>query len=211
MATETIDERELKLCLPNEATAQRLGSFLGRAKCVLEQCNTYFDTREGAVASAGTMMIRVRSCDGNYTVTIKDRALLDDTLGSLSSRERNSELSRAQGESVTQKGVALTELNNPLCKTLHREVGAHLYAVGELRNTRTVYEFEDQYLIELDRCVLPNGQVDYELELELRESGHSLPDARERIDRLLTRAGITELQPSRPKYHRFLKALEDGN
>jgi len=209
VTTETIDEHELKLRLPDEAAAIRLAALLGTPRIVLEQCNTYFDSHEGTIAASGKMMIRVRSCESRYEVTIKDQAIIDREQGSISSRERNSKLSVIQGESVISGGKALTTLDHELCRQLFKESGEHLFAVGQIQNTRQVYDLPDNYVLELDRSVLPNGQVEFEIEVELRSETHSLAEARQRVERLLSQIGITDLEPSLPKYHRFLAALNN--
>jgi uncharacterized protein YjbK len=209
VTTETIDEHELKLRLPDEAAAMRLAALLGTPRTVLEQCNTYFDSRESTVARSGKMMIRVRSCESHYEVTIKDRAIVDRDQGSLSSRERNSTISVIQGESVISGSNALTTLDNELCRQLFKELGEHLFAVGQIHNTRQVYDLPDNYVLELDRSELPNGLVEFEIEMELRSENHSLAEARQRAELLFSQIGITDVEPSHPRYHRFLAALSN--
>jgi uncharacterized protein YjbK len=94
---------------------------------------------------------------------------------------------------------------------LAAEIGAPLFAMGELRNQRTVFELSSGYLLELDKSSLPNGQVEYEVEVELRADNQSLAEARQILEPHLLNAGIAELLPSKPKYHRFLDALADAD
>lgn len=204
MTTETHRERELKLCLPDEETWAAARNALGDPARTLRQVNTYFDTRRRTLRG---MMVRVREEDGALAVTAKDRAVIDPETSSLSSRERTAPLLPAQWALVHRGRCALTALPIPLCEALRVEAGDALFPIGSVVNTRTVHPLAQGYLAELDRTELPGGRVDYEVEVELRESGHTLIGALVALAEALPGLDVRSWEAASPKYARFLDCL----
>lgn len=208
MTTRSNEERELKLRLPDEGAWAAVREVLGPPREVLRQINTYFDTRDRRLLRDRALSVRVRDENGRLELTAKDRKRR--TEGLQSARERTEPLSPEDWRRVHRGEARLTDLPYPLCQALAVEVGASLHPVGSMANTREVYPLSGGYLLELDRTELPGGAIDYEIEIELREPGHTAEGARAAVEPLLTAAGLEDLEPSRAKYARFLEALQEG-
>lgn len=201
MTIQTITERELKLRLPDEQAYFVLRQAWGDPDRVVRQVNTYFNT---ARRDMNDRMVRIRDQAGVLELTVKDRVVMDADAGTLISRERTQSITPAEWRRVHRSECAVTELDVPLAAQLYAEVGAHLYPVGSMVNTREVYPLSGGYIAELDRTELPGGEIHFEVEVELHTATQTLEEAR----RVLESAADTSLwEPSSPKYARFLEAL----
>ena len=208
MTTKTVLEKELKIAITDESIWFNLREVLGgESSAVREQINTYFDTSDRALLGTGGMMIRVRQENEAIEVTAKDRIAIDAKAASLQTRERTAPLSALQWQRVHRGECDLTALDVDLCRTLRDEVGGLLFPIGSIVNTRHVYELEHGYIAELDRTEFPGGRVDFEVEVELRLPHHSFEGARQALALPLEIAGVEIVEPSSPKYQRFLACL----
>ena len=77
-------ERELKLRL-SEHEWSLLRQELGTPKCIHQQTNTYFDTRQHDLRHRRAIMVRIRAEDSIYELTVKDRIVgeQDSTLDAI--------------------------------------------------------------------------------------------------------------------------------
>lgn len=197
-------ERELKLRL-TEYEWSLLRQELGTPLCIHQQTNTYFDTRQHDLRHRLSIMVRIRSEDSTYELTVKDR-ILGEQSGQLETRERTEPLRSELATAILERTTALTEADVELTKQLRQQVGADLEPVGQVKNTREVFALGQGYIAELDRTELPGGRVDYEVEIELRNDSHTYLGARNALQ-LHTSIKCSALPPSRSKYARFLNCL----
>lgn len=201
MSIKTITERELKLRLPDEQAYFVLRQAWGEPDRTVRQVNTYFNTARRDMTGR---MVRVRDEAGMLELTVKDRVVMDADAGTLISRERTQPISPADWRLVHRSECAVTELDVALAVQLYAELGAHLYPVGSMVNTREVYPLSKGYVAELDRTELPGGAIHFEVEVELHTATQTLEEARRVLE---SAADISLWEPSSPKYARFLEAL----
>ena len=212
-ATQTVEERELKLGLNDEAAYATLVGALGVPLRRERQTNVYFDTRRRALLAARALMVRVRVSEQldvsppkvTIELTAKDGSRTLE--GVTRSRERTASLSAAQWAEVHRARRALTDLELPLAQALRDEAGDALFPVGSLVNERRTYDLGDGYRLEFDRTEFPGERLDYELEVELREPHHTAEEARRRVLELLARHDVEPGPPTTSKFARFLDAL----
>lgn len=204
MAAKTIEEREIKLRVPNLATYERIASVLGSASLTINQRNVYFDTPDFRLATQEMVMIRIRLVGEKAELCIKDRACLSET--TLSVRERSLDIRWQDWQRLDSGQIGLTELPNALCQEILASYGA-LMRVGETVNVRQVFELAHSYQLELDLTTFPGNRVDYEIELELQAEHHTFDEAREVLSDSLGADLMVALTPSSPKYQRFVDAL----
>jgi uncharacterized protein YjbK len=205
--TETIIEQEVKLLLPDEGAWLAFRQALGDGPSSSHrQVNTYFDTRDERLARERSTMVRVREQDRSITMTVKDRVVRDLATASLTVRERSVALTPSDWQRVHRGQCALTALELSLCVDVLAEIGEPLFPIGSMVNTRLTYPLRNNYIAEVDATELPGGRVEYEVEVECRQPGHTLAEAREIVTEALDSAGILGVTPSLPKYQRFLDA-----
>ncbi|HIA04835.1 MAG TPA: hypothetical protein EYN66_23555 [Myxococcales bacterium] len=121
-------------------------------------------------------------------------------------RERNQPLSLAELERVEAGEVGVTALVNPLSEELSVQFG-ELCILGKTVNTRRVFPLIDGYIAEVDCTEFPSGRVDYEVEVELRQSTHTFASAARALSTALGSEIFAALEPSTSKYRRFLDTL----
>lgn len=204
MEAKTIEEREIKLCVPDLDTYQRIVTVLGSPSREINQQNFYFDRVDFMLALQEKVMIRVRLTGDGAELCLKDRAVLGDV--SLSVRERTIELTSSEWQALSSGEIALAELPYSLCDEIRRSYGP-LVCVGETTNLRIVFDLGDDYWLELDRTTFPGDRVDYEIEMELRCEHHTFETAIEVLKGSIGTELVASLKPSTPKYQRFVQAL----
>lgn len=197
-------ERELKLRL-TEHEWTLLRQELGTPLCTHQQTNTYFDTSQHDLRHRLAIMVRIRSEDSAYELTVKDR-IHGEQSGQLETRERTEPLRSELATAILERSTVLTEADVELAKHLRKQIGAELKPVGQVKNTREAFVLGQGYIAELDRTEFPGGRVDYEVEIELRNDSHTYVGARNALQ-LHTSIQCSALPPSRSKYARFLSCL----
>jgi uncharacterized protein YjbK len=157
-------ETELKWALSAETHARladRLDAALG-APHLLEQDNRFYDTADHRLRAA-RCNIRLRTENGRLLLTCKRRTTAagpghhhDEWEHWLDGLER---------DHVEAPGADLAALL-PLPETIRSILaGAALLPIGGFANLRREYHHGDDLLC-LDRTTLPQGRIDYELEIE---------------------------------------------
>jgi adenylate cyclase class IV len=201
-------EVEIKLRLPDAAAHRRLSSFLApRLVRTHAQRNLFFDAAARTLAAA-TAALRVRLyADGDgdgggggggdgdrappsrAVLALKRRPRLDAGVSRV--EEVEEPLDPALALACAADPARLGGVDSPIVRLVAAEYGvggaaAPFVCLGGFRNTRAVYELEDEGLVlELDETRFDFG-TSYELECETPE-----PDrVKEVLERLLTVAGV---------------------
>lgn len=193
-------ERELKLLLPEESAKLFLSKF--EPFKGIDQENFYFDTISHHLSAVGTTL-RIRSEQGTYILCakIKNR----ESVGIAVSEEWEERLNVYEFQSICQSpNEILTYLPDEIHRVLSTIVmGAPILLLGSIRNFRNCLRVND-WIIELDRSVFPNEEVQYEIEVE----GVTSEEESIKIQNFLANLDLS-CQPSvESKYKRFLKALK---
>jgi uncharacterized protein YjbK len=198
-------ELELKYALSGEDDVEAFAFKMGNPDKTLEQTNIYFDTPDRALHRGGCML-RVRVVGERVVATFKSDASLKD--GYLECREQESSLPLALWQEIEAGERRLEEAAAPSVQAAMDilEPGARLEVLGTVLNTRRVYRLKSGCFLELDRTCLPGGRVDGEIEVETDQ-----PEAvRVEVEALLEEHGIPWAYQNKPKYARFLEALEEA-
>ncbi|KAG2614666.1 hypothetical protein PVAP13_3NG304430, partial [Panicum virgatum] len=188
-------EVEIKLRLPDAAAHRRLSSFLApRLRRTHAQRNLFFDAAARTLAAA-TAALRVRLYGPDdraplrAVLALKRRPRIDAGVSRV--EELEDPLDPALALACADDPARLGGVDSPILRLVAAEYGvgggaAPFVCLGGFRNTRAVYELEDDGLVlELDETRFDFG-TSYELECETAE-----PDrAKEVLERLLTVAGV---------------------
>jgi len=188
-------EVEIKLRLPDAAAHRRLSSFLApRLRRTHAQRNLFFDAAARTLAAA-TAALRVRFYGPDdraplrAVLAFKRRPSIDAGVSRV--EEVEEPLDPALALACAGDPARLGGVDSPILRLVAAEygVGGHaapFVCLGGFRNTRAVYELQDEGLVlELDETRFDFG-TSYELECETAD-----PDrVKEVLERLLTVAGV---------------------
>ena len=191
-------EVEIKLRLPDAAAHRRLSAFLApRLRRTHAQRNLFFDAAARTLAAA-TAALRVRLYDGSddrapsrAVLALKRRPRIDAGVSRV--EEVEEPLDPALALACADDPARLGGLDSPIIRLVAAEYGvggdaAPFICLGGFRNSRAVYELEDEgggLVLELDETRFDFG-TSYELECETAE----LERVKEVLERLLTVAGV---------------------
>lgn len=189
-------EQELKFQIAGPVEFDQVLRSLGPPQAVVQQCNHYFSVAAGRASA--DWALRVRDEDGHFELTLKlGRSQRE---GYFESIEVNCDLDPASVEqllTLSEWSPQMWELA-PL-QRLQQEFGvARLVKLGSLRNQRHRCT-QAGWVAELDITTFPNGQVDYELEVETSQA-ELVQQALEPLASLLT-------VQTKTKFRRFLERL----
>lgn len=195
-------EVEIKLALAGQADYDRVRAALGSAARTVEQINHYFETPDGRLRGAHAML-RVREGDGEPIATLKLRAQL--TSGVMQAREVEAPVEPAVWAAVLrgERGLESVDVEPVRMALDHVGAGARLLPQGTMRNRRELHPLGGGFTAELDRTELPDGSVDFEVEVETPDPA----TAREHVARILDDCGAAWHEQSQSKYERFLHAV----
>ncbi len=204
-------ERELKLALTPEESAV-LEAHLGPPIRVTSQQNLYLDSAEGHLRreqiGLRLRIERSRAAESSGTRFILSLKGPSRRKGELVERtEEEAEIDRAVAERIQAGGLDPHTSDLPGLAPAARRLGIRqVICLGSVENERRVLALplpdERSAELDLDRTRYPDGNIDWEVELELPE-GQSGPV--QRLRDLFTELGIAWRPHSEGKYSRFLK------
>ena len=198
-------ELELKYALSSVNDGEKLASMMGSPDGIHVQKNVYFDTSERDLLKAGAML-RVREVGEKIIATFKSEATLID--GYLQCREQESPLTPMQWKEVLEGKTPLENVDVATIDAARKcaPQGVGFEVLGVVLNTRRVYRLPSGYDMELDRTELPGGRIDVEVEIETDR-----PEiVRAEVEGILKTYEIAWSHQNKPKYARFLEALESN-
>ena len=191
-------EQELKYQIAGAAEFERVLLFLGPPQKLLKQCNYYFSDRPDQPSPDWSL--RVRSENEAFELTFKLGK--KQTAGYFESTEVECPIDGDLVAELLEQPVwseTLWEL--PPLERLRQEFGVdRLHLLGSLRNERHYCPQAGGWAAELDITYFPNGQTDYELEVETADVA-TVEAALEGIRELLT-------PQSKTKFRRFLERVQ---
>ncbi|WP_047150707.1 CYTH domain-containing protein [Aneurinibacillus tyrosinisolvens] len=195
-------ERELKLLLEQE-TYEGMLRNAAEVLAPLEQTNYYFDTPDFRLGKSG-IMLRIRKENADWILCQKIKENVTSTF--LSSIEMEQPVTEEIFEACKQQAGEMI----PLLPEKGQQAVTNLISPselgfrGSLSNKRYPIKLIDDYVFELDHTLFPDGNEQYELEIE----GIKNEDEVETILRTLTQLGYTYTINKKGKYARFKEALE---
>ena len=194
-------ETELKYRLQDVQSYQRLCEKLGPAAEEWAQVNHYYQSVDGRIPGKRGV-IRIRAEKGQILFTVK----MDGTLDQGIARSREFEFPwRGDTRSFPPAPESLWKTGHAGMEALAAEAGRKfpLVRVGEMINRRKVFPLAEDRLLEVDASRYPDGETDYEVELETAD-----PEGdRIFLTRFLDGAGVRYMLQTETKYQRFLRHL----
>ncbi len=196
-------EIEIKLRLEGRAEYDKLCRALGAPEEEWEQVNHYFRSEDGRIPGREGV-IRVRLERGRAVLTVKLGALKD---GLASAREFE-EPWRGPLEEIPPSSDAIWGAGHAGLEALERKAGRRfpLVWIGRMTNRRRLYRTPDGLRLEVDASRFPDGEEDYEVEVETDDPERD----RGLLEALLARSGVRFTPQPATKYQRFLQHLGDG-
>lgn len=186
-------ETELKLVLDDRTALGAVLAHLGPEREALEQRNVYFDDPDGAWKAAG-FAVRLRAEGGEHRLTVKTKGRDDGDF--VARGEWEATISADEAARWADDGDALVRAVADLLgrhgATLPPELAATTLEVsGSMRNLRRRAGLPgfDALTVEADETTYPNGDVRFEIELEVPDAAKAR-DAVDALRAVFERAGV---------------------
>lgn len=193
-------ETELKYRLEARAEYEKLCGGLGDPVDAWEQINHYFQSEDGKIPGEEGV-IRIRQEKGKAVLTVKLGALEN---GLARAREYEQPWS-GPADQMPPRSKALWRSRHEGLEIFQRRLGRQfpLVWVGRMVNLRKLYRYGQSFCMEVDASRYPDGQEDYEVEVETE-----FPERdRALLEALLHDLGIGVVPQTETKYQRFLRHL----
>jgi len=192
-------ETELKLVVDDRAALDAVLAHLGPARATKHQDNLYFDAVDGVWGSAG-FAVRLRDENDVVRLTVKTKGT--DAGDFVARGEWETSMDPEAAVALREGGEALLEAVRALLDAHGATVpdtlaAAPLVAVGSMRNVRrrATLPGQDDLTVEADETTYPNGDVRFEVELEVPDVARA-PEASQALRSAFERAGVA-WRPSR--------------
>lgn len=198
-------EIELKLLLPSFTDYLKLIGFIGEADSSTCQKNIFYDNDERTISSLG-YALRMRIELSRAIVTLKSTTIQK---GKVAIRNEIEETIPVEQAILIEKENNLLELDiYPIQKLLSQTKDLiALKPIVQFKNERIKKEIllgENKYMFEIDKTTYANGQIDYELEVELADIS-AIDIAEADFQKLFK---ILEIEFFMQKKSKFERALE---
>jgi len=193
-------EIEIKLRLEGRAQYDKLCREMGAPADAWEQINHYFRSEDGRIPGEEGV-IRVRLERGKAVLTVKLGALKDG----LASAQEYEEAWRGPLEEMPPASTAMWDAGHAGLLALERRFGKRfpLVWVGKMINRRRLYSTDEGLCMEVDASRYPDGEEDYEVEVETDDPERD----RHLLEGLLDRLDVLYVPQPATKYQRFLEHL----
>lgn len=193
-------ETEIKLRLEGRAQYEKLCRRLGAPSDAWEQINHYFQSEDGRIPGEEGV-IRIRLEKGKAVFTVK----LGVLKGGLASAREYEEAWRGPVEEVPPPSCAMWDAGHSGLQALEAKFGLRfpLVWVGKMVNRRRLYRTAEGLRMEVDASTYPDGEEDYEVEVETDDPERD----RVLLEALLNDLGIRFVPQPATKYQRFLEHL----
>ena len=193
-------EIEIKLRLEGRAQYDRLCREMGTPADAWEQINHYFRSEDGRIPGKEGV-IRIRLERGKAVFTVKLGALKD---GLASAREYE-EPWPGPLEEMPPPWTAMWDAGHSGLHALEQRFGGRfpLVWVGKMINRRRLYRPDEGLCMEVDASRYPDGEEDYEVEVETDDPERD----RGLLEALLDRLDVLYVPQPATKYQRFLEHL----
>jgi len=193
-------EIEIKLRLEGRAQHDKLCRQMGTPADAWEQINHYFRSEDGRIPGEEGV-IRIRLERGKAVFTVKLGALKDG----LASAQEYEEAWRGPLEEMPPTSIAMWDAGHAGLHALEHRFGKRfpLVWVGKMINRRRLYRTAAGLCMEVDASRYPDGEEDYEVEVETDDPERD----RGLLEALLDRLGVHFVPQPATKYQRFLEHL----
>ena len=193
-------EIEIKLRLEGRAQYDKLCREMGTPADAWEQINHYFRSEDGGIPGEEGV-IRIRLERGKGIFAVKLGALKDG----LASAQEYEEVWRGPLGEMPPPSIAMWDTGHAGLHALEKRFGKRfpLVWVGKMINQRRLYRTAEGLCMEVDASRYPDGEEDYEVEVETDDPERD----RALLEALLDRLGVRFVPQPATKYQRFLEHL----
>jgi uncharacterized protein YjbK len=193
-------EVEIKLRLEGRAHYDKLCREMAEPQEDWEQVNHYFQSEDGRIPGEEGV-IRIRQEKGKAVFTVKLGAL---EAGLASSREYEEPWQGAR-EEMPPPSTAMWDSGHSGLRALEEKFGGRfpLVWIGKMVNRRRLYRTAEGLSMEVDASTYPDGEEDYEVEVETDDPERD----RALLEALLEKLGVRFVPQPATKYQRFLQHL----
>ncbi|MCH7948507.1 MAG: CYTH domain-containing protein [candidate division Zixibacteria bacterium] len=198
-------EIEIKLDLASFTNYLKLLGFLGQIEHQENQQNSFFDTPDGKLAKAG-WALRVRAEKKQGLVTIKSipakpgLAVIRQEIETVIPKRDAIDILNGQMDLMSLEIMPIDYIKNNFGV---KQVEG-LVKFDNLRQKK-LFKIEDSnYMLEIDKTEFSDGSNDYELELELSDTGR-IDDVEVALRRLFSQLDIPFVRQTESKFARALK------
>ncbi len=190
-------EKEIKIRIPTKEGFDAMMSLLPAPFETVEQKNYYFDTPELHYANAHCLL-RLRQAKEKYIITFKRGRSLSD--GYFQADEDEITVSEGEAADIIANPERILQFNPGILPAPDTDEKVQLLGIAV--TIRSKIRFQG-FIVEADVVEFPNGNIDYEVEVETGD-----PDGvRALLYNLLTRNDIEYTPQEHTKYQRFLYNL----
>lgn len=201
-------EIEIKLDLVSFTNYLKLIGFLGKIEQEEHHTNVFFDTEDRKISKAG-WALRVRAENYRGLVTVK--SIPTEKGLAVIRQEIEAEISRTQAIDIINLNFDILKLDIMPVEFIKEKLGdSSVMRLVKFDNTRQkkVFKIGDcSFILEIDKTEFSDGSVDYELELELKDT-ESLEMVEAYLRKLFDSLDIPFTLKKQSKFHR---ALEKAN
>jgi uncharacterized protein YjbK len=193
-------EIELKLRLEGKAQYEELCRKMGDPVDAWKQINHYFRSADGKIPGEEGV-IRIRLERGKAVLTVKLGVLTNG----LATAQEYEEPWSDPSEEMPPPSEALWGSGHGGLTALEQRFGKRfpLVWLGSMVNERKLYRSVEGLCMEVDASRYPDGEEDYEVEVETEDPERD----REILEALLGDLGIRFVPQTATKYQRFLQHL----
>ena len=200
-----ITEIELKLSLPSFADYLKLIGFVGEVDSSISQKNIFYDSQDREISALG-YALRMRIELSRAIVTLKSTTV----------QKGKAAIRMEMEETITIEQAMHIEKNNNLLELDIYPIQQLLSQTKKIKTLKAIVQFKNErikkeillgdnsYLFEVDKTTYANGQIDYELEVELPDID-TIDSAEADFQKLFK---ILEIEFFTQKKSKFERALE---
>ncbi|NOY88045.1 MAG: CYTH domain-containing protein [FCB group bacterium] len=198
-------EIEIKLDLGSFTNYLKLIGFLGQIEQEERQINCFFDTEDHQLSQSG-WALRVRAENKRGLITVK--SIPAEKGLAVIRQEIEAEITRGQALDIINLRQDVLSIDNMPIAFIRDKVGkqnlTRLVVFENIRQKKIFKIGDYNYLLEIDKTEYNDGSVDYELELELKDTSN-LEIIEDQLRKLFSSLDIPFIHQQNSKFHRALQ------
>ncbi len=203
-ASDLNREIEIKLDLASFTNYLKLVGFLGQIEKEERHVNAFFDSEDRQLSKKG-WALRVRAENSRGLVTVKSIPAEEGI--AVIRQEIEAEIPRGQALDVISLAKDVLSVSNIPIDFVKQKLGkrdlTRLVLFENVRQKKVFKIADFNYLLEIDKTEYNDGSVDYELELELKDT-RNLDVIEDTLRKLFHSLGIPFVHQKQSKFHRAL-------
>ncbi|UCD63073.1 MAG: CYTH domain-containing protein [Candidatus Zixiibacteriota bacterium] len=204
-ASDINREIEVKLDLGSFTNYLKLVGFLGQIEQEERYTNAFFDTEDRRLSKKG-WALRVRAENSRGLVTVKSIPTAEGI--AVVRQEIEAEIPRGQALDIISLSRDVMSVATMPMDFVKQQIGqrslTRLVMFENIRQKKVFKIADYNYLLEIDKTEYNDGSVDYELELELKDT-KNLDVIEDKLRKLFHSLDIPFAHQEESKFHRALR------